>query len=55
MSGKHIWGQPRPTPDRCEGAHTYVGGCVYNWDDPHRPRYPEELRPGVRRALPDAA
>ncbi|AFA73929.1 hypothetical protein GPOL_c29120 [Gordonia polyisoprenivorans VH2] len=44
----HIWGRPRPIPDRCSGIHTYAGGCVYNADDPHRPMYPAELRPGIR-------
>ncbi|WP_267625515.1 hypothetical protein [Gordonia sputi] len=48
MSADHIWGRPRPTPDRCEGPHTYSGGCRYNSEDPHRPRFPEELRPGGR-------
>ncbi|MGK2319100.1 hypothetical protein [Gordonia rhizosphera] len=52
-NGIHIWGRPRPVPDRCNGAHTYAGGCVYNADDPHRPLYPEELRPGTR--FPTAA
>ena len=48
MSADHIWGRPRPTPDRCEGTHTYSGGCRYNSKDPHRPMFPEELRPGGR-------
>ncbi|WAC55969.1 hypothetical protein [Gordonia sp. SL306] len=47
-TGNHIWGRPRPVPDRCRGTHTYAGGCVYNADDPHRPLFPEELRPGRR-------
>ncbi|MGV9827286.1 MULTISPECIES: hypothetical protein [unclassified Gordonia (in: high G+C Gram-positive bacteria)] len=45
-SAGHIWGRPQPTPDRCAGPHTYAGGCRYNADDPHRPLFPPELRPG---------
>lgn len=48
VANNHIWGQPRPVPDRCEASHTYAGGCVYNSEDPHRPLYPPELRPGCR-------
>jgi len=44
----YIWGKVRPTPDQCTGQHTYAGGCMYNSDDPHRPMFPEELRPGIR-------
>ena len=44
----HIWGRPAPIPDRCGIIHTYAGGCTYNADDPHRPLYPPELRPGSR-------
>ncbi|MGV9710327.1 hypothetical protein ACWDTI_06660 [Gordonia sp. NPDC003424] len=55
MSTKYIWGQPQPSPDRCVGAHTYAGGCKYNSTDPHRPLYPEELRPGARRGTAEAA
>jgi hypothetical protein len=46
----HIWGRPKPAPDRCRGPHTYGGGCTFNADDPHRPLFPEQLRPGARNA-----
>ncbi|MDL9935492.1 hypothetical protein QSJ18_01910 [Gordonia sp. ABSL1-1] len=48
MAATYIWGRPRPTTDRCRGAHTYAGGCRYNSEDPHRPIFPEEIRPGNR-------
>lgn len=47
-SGSHIWGRPKPVPDQCVRVHTYAGGCIYNADDPYRPRFPAELRPGYR-------
>ncbi|MFT4126826.1 MAG: hypothetical protein QM662_11420 [Gordonia sp. (in: high G+C Gram-positive bacteria)] len=47
-AGNHIWGRPRPVPDNCDEIHTYAGGCVYNADDPYRPMFPPELRPGSR-------
>ncbi|MGW0036213.1 hypothetical protein [Gordonia sp. NPDC003376] len=50
INADHIWGRPRPVPDRCDGPHTYAGGCKYNAEDPHRPLFPPELRPGIRNA-----
>lgn len=44
----HAWGRSDPPPDRCVGPHTYASGCTYNADDPHRPMFPPELRPGIR-------
>lgn len=46
----YIWGTPSPVPDKCIASHTYAGGCRYNADDPHRPLFPAELRPGTRRS-----
>ncbi len=48
VSAQQPWWHRGPVEDRCRGNHTYAGGCIYNADDPRRPSYPAELRPGSR-------